>query len=84
MVLFDEMRHDVDGQREDDGGVLLRGDARQRLQIAELNVVKSIYARAQADLFLSFFLSFFVNEKVVTMSKSTRLTVPVGPTGFPG
>ncbi len=31
-----EVGHDVDGEREDDGGVLLRGDARQGLEIAEL------------------------------------------------
>ena len=31
-----EVLDDVDGQREDDGGVLLGADARQRLQVAQL------------------------------------------------
>ena len=31
-----ELRHDVDGDREDDGGVVLRGDAVQGLEIPQL------------------------------------------------
>ena len=31
-----ELRHDVDGDREDDGGVVLRGDAVQGLEISQL------------------------------------------------
>ena len=41
-----EVGHDVDGQREDDGGVLLRGDARQGLQVAELGQGFFVYILA--------------------------------------
>ena len=35
-----ELRHDVDGDREDDGGVVLRGDAVQGLEIPQLKKCK--------------------------------------------
>ena len=36
-ILLHETLHQVDGQGEDDGGVLLGGDGVQRLQVTQLN-----------------------------------------------
>ena len=38
-----EVGHDVYREREDDGGVLLRGDARQGLEVAELGQYFCLY-----------------------------------------
>lgn len=45
LLRVEEVRHDVDGQRENDGRVLFRADAGQGLQVAQLEASEIIGRR---------------------------------------
>ena len=50
-LLLDEVVQDVDGHGEDDGGVVLRGDGAQSLQVPQLQYRENEYPRPRLCIF---------------------------------